>query len=222
MRNIIITIILMIIVTTPAYAVHSESDVGIELTAPSLLAVTGDTRGHIFISKISDNREFKGPDSETALPSWGSDGTEGRADDMMHRAVGRAVWRGGRKGGNVIIENSDILALTRGTLEGSFRGMGFDIVAEKADTISDIIEAEIEILNFWAYFKQAIAGGSVTADIEVLIRLRSSDRTRIITIKVSDNRWAYNPRNPSNWGMVFTSALENLMNSAVEELKKAF
>ncbi|UCG77419.1 MAG: hypothetical protein JSV21_07480 [Nitrospirota bacterium] len=206
------------------YSIHAfageEANVLIELKTPAIETKKTASLKSIFIESVSDSRAFSEPDVPAIVPSWGLVEGQERTDDIKYRAVARAVWRGGSKGGNVLIGNGDVMSFTKEIISSAFRSIGYDVIEDKTDIKADTIMVSLDVMNFWAYFEQVIAGGSITTNIETSITMKSDNTTKKITIKVSGNRWAYNPRKPSNWEAVYNMSLSDMLDTAVNEIKK--
>ncbi len=198
---------------------HAGKNIFIELVVTGPHPTVKPDEQSFFIGSVTDKRFFGGLSSPIDVPSWGVEEKE-RGDELKSRAVGRAVQRGERKEGNVLIGRGDIRAVMKDVVSGALSQLGYLVVENKSDIKPDTIIVDLEINKFWGHFHEAFMGGSINVNIETAIILKKKDKIEKKTIKVSGKRSARYPQKPANWEQVFNEALDDFMNSAVVELRQ--
>jgi hypothetical protein len=213
---IIFTLFVAFLSVNEAYA---GKNVFIELEVTGTHPKVKPDAQSFLIGSVTDKRFFGGLSSPVDVPSWGVDEKE-RGDELKGRAVGRAVQRGERREGNVLIGRGDIRAVMKDVVSGALSQLGYFVVENKSDIKPDTIIVDLEINKFWGFFHESFMGGSINVNIETAIILKKKASIEKKTIKVSGKRSARYPQKPANWEIVFNEALDDFMNSAMVELRQ--
>jgi hypothetical protein len=216
-KNIIILIFLFV-----TFLVADESFAGknifIELEVADIQQTVKPDAQRFFIGSVVDKRFFGGLSSPTNVPSWGVAKPE-QTDELKSKAVGRAVQRGERKEGNILIGKGDVRSIMKDVVSGAMKQLGYSEVTNRNVTGPDTIIVDIEINKFWGYFHEAFIGGSINVSIEAAMLLNKKDKIEKKTIQVSGKRSARYPQKPANWEKVFNEALSDFENSTLVELR---
>lgn len=192
----------------------------VDLAVPQLASTDAHTAQSYFIQSVTDTRVFDGPDSGPETPSWGVENPKDRTDELKRKAIGRAVARGGKKEGNVLIGVGDITTTMRDVISGVLVSLGQTVIEDKDEIKPETILVDVEIMTLWGFFREAFVGGSMIADIEAAIILNKQDKIVKKTIKVSSKKSARYPQKPENWEIVFNMALKDYSGIARKELRQ--
>ncbi len=219
MRKMIIILFIMSVALSAVDMAYAGKDLFIELEVNGSHSESKPGTQSFFIRAVSDKRFFGGLSSPIDVPSWGVEEKE-RSDKLKSRAVGRAVQRGERKEGNVLIGRGDIRTVMKDVVSSALYQLGYFVVENKSDIKPDTIIVDLEINKFWGYFHEAFVGGSINVNIGTAIILKKKDKIEKKTLQVWGKRSARYPQKPANWEIVFNEALDDLMNSAMGELRQ--
>lgn len=216
-KNIILLISLFVAILVTKECLAGEN-IFIEIETAEIKQTVKPDAQRFFIESVVDKRFFGGRSSPIDVPSWGMDKKE-QSDELKSRAVGRAVKRGEKKQGNVLIGKGDVRSVMKEIVSGAMTQLGYAEIENNNSISSDTIIIDLEINKFWGYFHEAFVGGSINVSIETAILLKKKDKLEKKTIAVTGKRSARYPQKPANWEIVFNEALSDFMNSALVELR---
>jgi hypothetical protein len=151
------------------------------LTVPAtrIDAPAASVRGHIYISAITDARQFQNKPPDPSTPSIDGDVTRMSAQqkDMM---VGRQRNGYGHAMGDVALADGDSVTLrTRHLVEQGLRQQGYEVVADPSAPNS----VAVSIDKFWAWTTPGFVVLTFEAQLECNISVTNRTGTHTATVK---------------------------------------
>lgn len=192
----------------------------INLAVPEIPAAPRVDAPAFFLRSVVDARDFGGPGSDVAAPSWGVDDPSLQTEGDKHKAVGRAFVTRKKSEGNVLILRGDVETIVQQIVTNALAGLGYPVVETGEALGSDTILVDIEIQNFWGFFEATFIGGSITANIETLITMTKPDKIEKRNIQVSASKSLRYPNKAANWEIIFDMALNDYAQAVMTQMKQ--
>jgi len=163
-------------------------------------------RGHVYLSAVTDDRQFENKPPDPSTPSIDGDVTTMSAQ-LKDSMVGRQRNTYGHAMGDIALADGDSVTLrTRHLVEAGLRQQGYEVTADPAATNS----VAVSINKFWGWSTP----GFVTLTFEAQLECKVSVTNRAGTHSVSVKGYASNHgqvAKDENWLEAFEPAFQDFV-----------
>lgn len=218
-RMTIFVSLLLIFLFGESHAAEKQNTL-INLEVQKITSAARPDAPSFFIRSVTDIRTFGASTSNVQIPSWGGTDLREQTDADRRKAVARAFVTRKKLGGNVLILRGDVESVTKDVIVGALAKLGYSVIEKNEDVKPDTIILDVAVGKFWGYFQEAFVGGDISVTIETTITENKSGAIVKKTLEVSSKKSARYPNKPENWELVFSTALSDLMNASMGELRQ--
>lgn len=159
-RPLLLLLLSVLLLPAPATA-GRRSEIRLKVPEVSSSQAAGRV---VFIDRITDLRRFEDKPAEAATPSIAEGGVAATSAEQRRYYIARVRDGYGKARNNIFLEEAQpVEVVVRELLSKGLAGMGYKVVADRAQAGAEAMVIEVEIDQLWGYIE--VKGGGWAGDI---------------------------------------------------------